>query len=138
MATPAIRAPRGPLLPPGAAETSLGLTRANASALAYSAGWISGLLVLWLEERDGETRRHAAQATLGFGLLSGLAAGCLLVAAVGLAWSLTVFRAGLWAAQGVVAVALVLWLWSLVRVAMGGSPRWPLLGARAERLAGSV
>lgn len=120
-----------------ASETSIGLTRTNASALAYSAGWISGLLVLWLEARDRETRWHAAQATLGFGWLTVIAGCCLLVAAVGLTWSLTVFRVGLWAAQGVIVVGLVLWVWSLATVALGGRPRWPLIGARAERLAGN-
>ena len=135
MSTPVGPAAPHPSVTP-AGETSIGLTRARASVLAYSAGWISGLLVLWLEGRDRETRWHAAQATLGFGLLTMLAGLCLLVAAVGLAWSLTVFRVGLWAAQGVIAVGLALWVWSLARVALGGTPRWPLLGARADRLAG--
>ena len=55
---------------PPVAETSLGLNRKRAAILAYSAGWVTGLLVLWLEGRDHETRWHAAQSVLGFGALT--------------------------------------------------------------------
>jgi uncharacterized membrane protein len=116
-------------------ETSLGVSRRKACVFAYSAGWISGLVVLWLEGRDAETRRHAAQAVLGFGLLTLLGAACLALAVLGILTSLTLFRVGLWAAQAVVLVGIAIWIWSLVRVATGGSPRWPVIGARADRLA---
>jgi len=118
-------------------ETSLGLSRRQATLLAYSAGWVSGLLVLWLEARDRETRWHAAQSVLGFGALALLGVLLLGIAAIGLLSSLALFRAGVWAAQGVVLVGLALWVWSMARVALGGTPRWPLLGARADRLADS-
>ena len=117
------------------AETSIGLNRKRAALLAYSAGWVTGLLVLWLEGRDHETRRHAAQSVLGFGALTVLAGLCLGLAALGLLSSLAVFRAGLWAAQAVVLVGVVLWVWTMAQVALGGSPRWPLIGARVDRLA---
>ncbi|WP_157899604.1 DUF4870 domain-containing protein [Luteitalea pratensis] len=117
------------------AETSLGLSRKRAAILAYSAGWVTGLLVLWLEGQDRDTRWHAAQSVLGFGALTVLGCACLGVAALGILSSLTVFRAGLWAAQGVVLIGVLLWLWSMVQVALGGTPRWPLIGARVERLA---
>jgi uncharacterized membrane protein len=119
----------------GIAETSLGLSRRKAAILAYSAGWITGLLVLWLEGEDHETRWHAAQSVLGFGALTLLAGACLGVSTIGILSSLTVFRIGLWAAQGVVLVGLLLWLWLMAQVAVGGTPRWPLIGARADRLA---
>ena len=118
-----------------AERTSLGLTRRQAALVAYSAGWITGLLVLWLEGQDRETRWHAAQSAVGFGLLSLLGAACLGVATFGLLSSLVVFRIGLMGAQVVVAIGLALWAWSLVRVALGGTPRWPLIGARADALA---
>ena len=119
-----------------AAETSLGVSRRTACIFAYSAGWISGLLVLWLEGRDHETRRHAAQSVLGFGALTLVGVLLMGVATAGILSSLSLFRFGLWAAQAVVVVGVLLWLWSIVRLAVGGSPRWPLIGARAERLAG--
>ncbi len=119
-----------------AAETSLGVSRRTACIFAYSAGWISGMFVLWLEGRDRETRLHAAQSVLGFGALTLLGVLLLGVATAGIMSSLSLFRFGLWATQGVVLVGVLLWLWSIVRVAFGGSPRWPLIGARAERVAG--
>lgn len=136
MATPAPRAPRGPI-PPTIAETSLGLTRKQAAILAYSAGWMSGLLVLWLEGQDRQTRWHAAQSVLGFGVLTLVGLLLLAVAAVGLTSSLTVFRIGLWAAQGLLAFGFALWVWSILHVAFGGTPRWPFLGSSVERLAGN-
>jgi uncharacterized membrane protein len=136
MATLPPKSPGRPI-PSSGAETSLGLTRKQAALLAYSAGCISGLLVLWLEGRDRETRWHAAQSVLGFGVLTLVGALLLGVAAVGLMSSLSVFRAGLWAAQGLLVVGIALWAWSMLHVALGGKPRWPLLGSRADRLAGN-
>lgn len=127
--------PSGSALPAAPERTSLGLTPRQAALLAYSAGWISGVLVLWLESRDRSSRWHAAQSVLGFGALSVIGAFTLGLAAIGLLSSLTLFRAGLWATQGTVAVGLLLWAWSLAKVAVGGVPRWPLLGARVDRLA---
>ena len=118
-----------------ATETSIGLNRKRAALLAYSAGWVTGLLVLWLEGQDRETRWHAAQSVLGFGGLTVLACVCGGVAMLGLLSSLTLFRAGLWAAQAVVFAGVVLWVWTMAQVAFGGTPRWPLIGARVERLA---
>ena len=116
-------------------RTSLGLTSRQAALLAYSAGWISGVLVLWLEARDRPSRWHAAQSVLGFGMLSLLAAATLGVAVIGLLSSLTLFRVGLWATQIIVGIGFGFWAWSLARVAFGGAPRWPLLGDRVDRLA---
>jgi uncharacterized membrane protein len=128
------RSPQPPASSP-VAETSLGLSRKKAALLAYSAGWLSGLLVLWLEGQDRDTRWHAAQSVLGFGALTVLGCACLGLAALGLLSSLTVFRVGLWATQGIVLVGVTLWLWSMIHVALGGTPRWPLIGARVDRLA---
>ena len=129
-----VRSPQPPASSP-VAETSLGLSRKKAALLAYSAGWLSGLLVLWLEGQDRDTRWHAAQSVVGFGALTVLGCACLGVAALGLLSSLTVFRAGLWATQGIVFLGVVLWLWSMVQVALGGTPHWPLIRARVDRLA---
>lgn len=120
------------------AETSIGLSRKQAALVAYSAGCITGLLILWLEGRDAETRWHAAQSALGFGALAVVGLVLLGVAAVGLLSSLTLFRVGLWATQGLVVVAVGLWLWSLVHVALGGTPRWPLIASRVDRLSGDM
>lgn len=136
MASTVVSPPQPPISPP-AVETSIGLTRKQAAILAYSAGWITGVLVLWLEGRDRETRWHAAQSTLGFGALTLVGVLLLGVAAVGLLSSLTIFRIGVWATQGLVIVGAGLWAWSLLRVALGGTPHWPFIGSRVDRLAGN-
>lgn len=122
---------------PASDATSIGLSRRAASLLAYSAGWISGLLVLRFEGRDRTVRFHAAQSLLGFGALTVVGVLCMALAVAGLVSSLTLFRISLRAAQGLIAVGVVLWLYALVRVAVGGNPRWPGIAARADRLASS-
>ena len=129
-----VSAPHPPVSQP-VAETSIGLSRKRAALLAYSAGWVTGLLVLWLEGRDQETRRQAAQSVLGFGALTVLGCACLGLAMLGLMSSLTLFRVGLWAAQAVLLAGTALWLWTMAHVALGGTPRWPLIGGRVDRLA---
>lgn len=119
-----------------AGRTSIGLSRRGASLLAYSAGWISGLLVLWFEARDREVRFHAAQSVLTFGALSLVGVLLALLAFAGLISSLTLFRSSLWAAQALTVLGVVLWLYAIGRVALGGTPRWPGVAARADRLAG--
>ena len=118
-----------------AGTSSLGLTTRQASLLAYSAGWISGLVLLTLEARDRDVRLHAAQSFLGFGVLTLVGATLLALAGISLFWSLTMFRVCLWLVQGVVAAGLVLWAWSLFLLATGRSPHWPIVGRRAQRLA---
>lgn len=119
-----------------AGPTSIGLSRRAASLLAYSAGWISGLLVLRFEGRDRIVRFHAAQSLLGFGALTLVGAFCMALAFAGLVSSLTLFRVSLRAAQVLIALGVVLWLYALVRVAFGGIPRCPGVAAVADRLAG--
>jgi uncharacterized membrane protein len=120
----------------GSGGTSIGLSRRAASLLAYSAGWISGLLVLWFESRDREVRFHAAQSLILFGALTLIGAFLIALAFAGLISSLTLFRISLWAAQALIAVGVVLWIYAIIRVAAGGTPRWPVVAGRADRLAG--
>lgn len=103
--------------------------------LAYSAGWLSGLLVLALEGRRLGVRRHAAQAVVGFGTISLLALLLLGAAGLSLFVSITVFRVLLWMAQGVVLLGVVCWLLALAQTARGADWRWPLIAGWSERLA---
>lgn len=136
MSAPPVAASRGAADDPAPPRASVALSRRNASMLAYAAGWLSGLLLLLLESRDREVRWHAAQAFLGFGVLSVLAVTLLAAAGASLFVSIALFRVCLWLAQSVIVVGAVLWLVSLVQVARGRAFRWPLLAGRAERLAG--
>lgn len=127
-----------PLHPPASTHdeaTTLALSERAASVLAYSAGWLSGALVLALEGKRLEVRRHAAQALLGFGLLTLAGLGVLGLAAISLFMSVALFRGLLWVAQAIILVGVVCWVVALVQTARGRSWRWPLLAARAERLA---
>jgi uncharacterized membrane protein len=121
--------------PETAGGSSLGLSRRQASLLAYSAGWISGLVLLTLEARDRDVRWHAAQSFVGFGVLTVVAGVLLALAGISLFTSLMLFRVCLWAAQVLIAVGLLLWLWSLMQVARGSSPRWPFIGGLVDRIA---
>ncbi len=135
MSTPAAPNWRRPPTPTAGAS-SLGLTTRQGALLAYSAGWVSGLALLTLESRDRDVRWHAAQSLLGFGALTILGAVFLAVAGLSLFTSLTMFRIFLWASQLLIVAGLLLWAWSLVQVARGRSPRWPLIAARVDRFTG--
>ncbi len=114
---------------------TLALSTRAASVLAYSAGWLSGALVLALEGRRVDVRRHAAQALLGFGLLTLAGLALLLLAGVALFVSVGLFRVLLWVAQGVIVLGIVAWVVALVQTARGLAWRWPLLAPYADRLA---
>lgn len=127
-----------PRTEPAAADptvSTLPLSSRAASLLAYSAGWLSGWLVLTLEGQRLPVRRHAAQALLGFGVLTLVSLLVLALAAVSLFVSIGLFRALLWVAQGVIVVGIGFWLFALVQTARGRDWQWPLIAARAERLA---
>ena len=126
--------PAAPASPP-VAETSLGLSRKRAALLAYSAGWVTGLLVLWLEGRDRDTRWHAAQSVLGFGALTVLGCACLGVAASGSCRRSRSSASASGRRRASSSSACCCGLWSMAQVALGGTPRWPLIGARVDRLA---
>ncbi len=59
--------------------TSLGIAERWERVLAYAAIWISGLILLFVEQRNSTVRRHAMQSVIIFGTLGivGLVAGLL-------------------------------------------------------------
>lgn len=115
--------------------SATGLTTRQASLLAYSAGWVSGLALLLFEPDDAEVRWHAAQSVVGFGALTLVGLALAMLAGVGLLSSILIFRFAIALLPLVVLVAIGAWAWSLWRVASGASPVWPLIGDRAARLA---
>lgn len=50
--------------------TSLGLDPRLESALCYALGWISGLILLFVEKQNREVRYHALQSVIVFGALN--------------------------------------------------------------------
>ena len=51
------------------APTTLGIPERWERVLAYVFGWVSGIILLLVEQRNQTVRRHAAQSTLIFGVL---------------------------------------------------------------------
>lgn len=54
-------------------ETSLGIDERWERVLAYALLWVSGLILLIVEQRNQTVRRHAKQSVIIFGVLTGLA-----------------------------------------------------------------
>ena len=111
--------------------TVLGLNERVERVLAYSFGWVSGLLLLLIETRSTESSRnvrwHAAQSVLTFGTLSLLMLGVGMLRGM-LGWVpilslITNFGLGLllnilwW-------TTLILWIWLMVMAWM--YPRYRL------------
>jgi uncharacterized membrane protein len=79
--------------------TTLGISERWERVLCYAFGWLSGLVLLIVEQRNHNVRRHAAQSVAVFGALSILG----FVAAMLGGW-----LGGMWAIGG--AFALLFWL----------------------------
>ena len=125
-----------PVVPTPAVGTSTGLDSRVASVIAYSAWWLTGLVLLGLERTDPTVRFHAAQSTILFGAVSA-------VIAVSYAAALPLVLVSSDAVRLLMAVANVTWLvsvgfwvWLVVKAARG--ERWcvPGLGAVVAKLAG--
>ena len=54
----------------GSSQTTLNIPEKWERVLAYSLGWISGIILLIVEQRNQTVRRHAAQSVVIFGALS--------------------------------------------------------------------
>lgn len=52
------------------APTTLGIPERWERVLTYLGGWFTGILFLLIEQRNQTVRRHAAQSTIVFGVLS--------------------------------------------------------------------
>ena len=118
---------------PGQGSSTTGLDPNVASALAYLAGPLSGVLVLAAERSNADVRFHAWQSIIGLGalwaigfLLYGLAFTALFVSATG-------FRVLLWLAVLAWAGWIVLWVMCLLKAFRGERWKIPLVGDYAER-----
>jgi uncharacterized membrane protein len=117
------------------ATSSTGLDPNAASALAYLAGPLSGVLVLIAERVNRDVRFHAWQSILGLGGVWTL--GCVLyvLAFAALFVSANAFRVLLWFAILVWAGLIVLWVVCLLKAYKGEHFRLPLVADYAERRA---
>lgn len=99
-----------------------GLPRNTAAALAYILGWLSGLLLLFIE-KDEFVRFHAMQSIITFGILTVLS----FVPVIG--WMLTPI---------ILLAGLALWLILIVKAYQGEKFKLPYIGNWAEKQLGKM
>jgi uncharacterized membrane protein len=97
--------------------TTLGLDERVERVLAYSLGWVSGVILFLLEKKNRNVRWHAAQSMVTFGILSLLMWGVSILkgilGAIPLLSILTNFGLDLlW--NGLLWLGIILWLWLMV------------------------
>lgn len=116
-------------------ETSLGIDERWERVLAYALLWVSGLILLVVEQRNQTVRRHAKQSVIIFGVLCGLA---FLATAFGglLGWIPVLgffFGVGFGLLHFFVILAIVV-LWVLLMLLAYTSPKTLFVGPRYDRM----
>jgi uncharacterized membrane protein len=108
------------------AGTSTGLSPNIAGLLCYVAGWISGIILLVLEQRNKFVRFHAAQSIVAFGTLTlaGIVLG--LIPVVGVAFSSII---------GI--IGFIVWIIMMVKAYNGEWYKLPWAGDVAEKIVAS-
>ena len=114
--------------------TSTGVDARLSSMLCYAGWWVTGLVFLFAERRNGEVRFHAAQSITAFGILAVLIAGFAAVAGASLSFVPEAFLPLLGAALVTWVAALVLWIVAMWKAANGNAWRIPLAADLADRL----
>jgi len=107
----------------GTEKTASGLDENVAAALAYSLGWITGIVFLMKEPTNRFVRFHAMQSTIAFGALS--VAFVLLQSIPILGMLITVFL--------VIPLSAVLWLVLMFKAYQGEKFKLPIAGDMAEQ-----
>lgn len=115
--------------------TSLGIDERWERVLCYALLWVSGLIMLIVEQRNETVRRHAKQSIIVFGVLTGLAwlAGIFghmlgAIPLIGL-----IFSVGFGLIGFVVWLAIVV-LWVLLMVMAYSSAKTLFIGPRQDRI----
>lgn len=112
------------------APTTLGIPERWERVLAYALGWVSGLILLIVEQRNQTVRRHAAQSVVIFGGLSLL--GLVLAILAGVTGWIPLIGGLfgiLWGLERAVAVIA----WIVLMVLAFFSPKLLFTGPRQER-----
>jgi len=103
-------------------RTALGLSENIEGALAYVVGWISGLVLWFLEPENKFVRFHAMQSIVVFGVITIASFLLGLIPIVG--WILSTI---LWLA------GVALWLWLMYKAYQGELYKLPWAGDFAEQ-----
>lgn len=115
--------------------TSTGVDARLSALLCYLAWWVSGVVFLVIEQEHRAVRFHAAQSIVLFG---GLTAVIVLLSATSVAAlfiSPVIFQAAWMTSYLVWFVAVLLWLYVLLKTFRGETWRVPFAGDLAARLA---
>ena len=130
--------------PMGQTSTSLGVEENLGAALAYALGFLTGIIVLLLEQKNETVRFHAAQSIVVFGAIFvisivlgmfGSGAGLLFGSGVGMGLAATGISLLLGLASFALWIAsLVLWVYLIVRAYQGANPRIPGAAGIADGL----
>lgn len=113
---------------------STGLPRRVAAALAYAGWWVTGVIFLFIEQRDSYVRFHAAQACVAFGAIALVVAALTGVAVTALMFMPRAFGFWAWTAGLSWLAGLGLWVVSMWNAATGRRWRIPMVAEIADRL----
>jgi len=126
--------------------TQTGLNENVAAALAYVLGWVTGIVMYFVESDNRTVRFHSAQSIVVFGVLFVVSVvlsfiqGALSLALSPLGTGGNVALGLLSMVLGLTSVAIgiggfVLWVYLLVRTYQGRNPRIPVAAGIAENIA---
>jgi len=108
------------------ANTTLGLDEKVEAALSYLLFFVSGIIILILEQKSSFVRFHAAQSTVTFIVLY-------------LLYHFAALFPGRWILTPLIsALFVILWIVGMVKAYSGELYKFPLLGDIAETLAGKL
>jgi uncharacterized membrane protein len=109
-------------------ETSIGLTENVAGLLCYVLGWISGLILLLIEQENKFVRFHAVQSIVTFGGITiiSIALSILgIIPLLGVFFDIANWMIG--------ALSFVLWIVLMVKAFQGTKYKLPWIGDFAEK-----
>lgn len=129
-----------------ASTTNTGLEENAAAALSYVLGWITGIVMYFVEPDDESIRFHAAQSIVVFGgfsvlvlvigFLSAVISGLAAAGGMGVGVFFGLFSMIMSLISFVIWIAgLGLWLYLLVRTYQGQDPRVPVAAGIANSIA---
>ena len=107
-------------------KTALGLPKNTTAALAYSLGWLTGLVVFFMEKNDKELRFHGLQSIVVFGAIHLLS----YVVAPALYFSFGLFSV---LYRIVSLMVLALWVFLMVKSYQGEKIKLPVIGDFVEK-----
>ncbi len=117
-------------------STSTGVDERLASVLCYAGWWVTGLVFLFAERRHATVRFHAAQSLIVFGVFSVALFLCGGASAVAFFVATPQFQMLQSIGNAVWLVAVLLWLFLLLKAWQGEAWRVPIAGDLAFKIAG--